>query len=321
MTIAVKLDDVSFTYRSGAGTVQALRSVSFQIPEGAVYGLLGPNGAGKTTLLRCISGLIRPEGGSVLIWEQKPERENLSRIGVLIENPGIYRKLTAEEYLIFFGSLYGVRNIPEKIAELSEYFEVELTSKPLGKLSVGQRQKIQLLRSLLHSPKLILWDEPFSNLDPLSQRRFNRYLNKYVAEFRATAIVATHQLNQAEEICTSFGFISRGKMSYSGTREDVRRKAGHPERLIIALCREIEGGALSRLTREHNLTVENGRDMQNGLSSSLEAGSGEYLVFTGPGLHEKVPDIIAGLTSMGIGIRSVIPEKKNLYHLYRELVK
>ncbi|MFC1586439.1 ABC transporter ATP-binding protein [Fibrobacterota bacterium] len=313
MTPAVDIQEVSFAYKSKAGPVKALSSVNLVLEEETIYGLLGPNGAGKTTLIRCLTGLLVPDSGSVHVSGGIPGRKNLGRVGVLIENPGIYRKLSAAEYLGFFAGLYRIKNASEVISRLAELFQVKLSAKPLGKLSMGQRQKIQLIRSLMHAPKLILWDEPFSNLDPHAQGLFQKHLEAYIHENRATAIIATHQLNQAEHLCTSFGFLNNGAMAYSGGREEINGKASAVMRVKVEFGDEIDRESLTRLARNHELTLETTEENNN--ESIVQAG------FSGPGLGEKIPELIMALAEMKIKIRSVIPEKKDLYDLYEEMVR
>jgi len=314
--------DVSFAYKSKAGPVEALRSVSFQLSEGSIYGFLGPNGAGKTTLIRCATGLILPGKGSVEVSGKIPNRKNLRDIGVLIENPGVYRKLTAEEYLSFFGKLYGIEKAAKRILQLSEALEIDLSSKPLGKLSMGQRQKIQLLRSLLHFPKLILWDEPFGNLDPLSQSRFHEYLREYVIANKAAAIVATHQLNQAEEFCTCFGFLNNGRLIYSGTKDEIYRRTSALARIAIEFMQEIETEKLFPLASRFDVVIEYAKNHNEEVFSGSirKEGRAKRIFLSGSELKEKVPEIITALHGIKIKICSVVPEKKSLYNIYQELV-
>ena len=174
---AILLQDVSFRY-PGAGA-QALSSVNLEIPEGSFFALLGPNGAGKTTLLRLLCGRFAKFDGTVDVAE--PLRSgrgvlDMMRCGVLLENPGIYPKLSIEEYLSYFAGFYGMGEgacLPggssrERAEMLASRLGLANLNSRMGTLSLGNRQKVQVLRALLPNPKLLILDEPVANLDPVS---------------------------------------------------------------------------------------------------------------------------------------------------------
>ncbi|MEO6096026.1 MAG: ABC transporter ATP-binding protein, partial [Fibrobacteria bacterium] len=153
-------------FRAKSGSVEALRGLDLAIPRGSLFVLLGPNGAGKTTLMRCITGLVRPTGGSISVFGSggsqslgsrgsdssgagsDAPRARLGRMGVLIENPGAYARLNTREYLSFFGSFYSIPDLEARIRGLCGELGLELGPKPVAKLSQGNRQKLQLARSL-----------------------------------------------------------------------------------------------------------------------------------------------------------------------------
>ena len=146
-------------------------------------------------------------------------------MGVLIENPGAYGRLNTREYLSFFGSFYGVQDLDARIRRLCGELGLESGAKPVAKLSQGNRQKLQLARSLLHRPALLLWDEPTDHLDPASQRDVLAYLRGYLAESGATALVATHRLEQMETAATHFGFLAQGGLVAAGDRDAILEAA------------------------------------------------------------------------------------------------
>ena len=202
--------------------VKALAGVDLNISAGSLFVLLGPNGAGKTTFMRCITGLIQPTEGSISVFTiEKNRRENLSRLGILIENSGVYGRLNAFEYLSFFGSFFKIENLKARIYTCADELGLTLDQKPVAKLSQGNKQKLHLVRSLIHHPKLLLWDEPTDHLDPISQKQILRYLKRYLQESGATALVATHRLEQMESVASHFGFLAHGKLLKQGTREEI----------------------------------------------------------------------------------------------------
>jgi ABC-2 type transport system ATP-binding protein len=317
---AVSARNLKVTYRSKAGPVEALRGVDLDIPKGSFFALLGPNGAGKTTLMRCITGLVDPTAGTLSVLGD-PGRGSrarlalLSRIGVLIENPGQYGRLDAREYLSFFGSFYAIPDLKDRIRDLCGEFGLDLDGKPIAKLSQGNRQKLQLARSLLHRPELLLWDEPTDHLDPLSQRTVLTYLRGYLAGSGATALVASHRLEQLEAVGTHFGFLAHGSLKAAGDR-----------------ARILEGGAGTALGRAHlgfarPLRAEESAGLAAGLSerfaARLEPAQADETRYdaAGPALRERMPEIIRALVEWDLPLSSAQPSRDSLADIYQRLVE
>lgn len=309
----VKLKNVDFHYRSKKGRTQALRGVDFELSKGRICGLLGPNGAGKTTLIRCASGLMRPESGTVELFGSVPLRKNSGRIGVLAENPGVYRRLRGEEFLRYFGELYGTGNIKERISELAGTFRLDFLQKHMGALSVGQKQKIHLARSLLNNPSLVLWDEPFSNLDPVSQKMFQNYLREYVRANDAAAVIATHQLSQAEESCTDLAFISGGEIIHKRTAEEVQDELKKESNIEISLLPASDTNLLQK--------VLEGFGLKSSILNSGAKNDNISAVLSGAEAEDKIPDVIAALTVKGLKLTGVKTQKKSMYDYYCGLIK
>ncbi|MEO7778938.1 MAG: ABC transporter ATP-binding protein [Fibrobacteria bacterium] len=311
------------TFKSPAGPVEALRGLDLAIPRGALFVLLGPNGAGKTTLMRCITGLVEPTGGSLALFGEGMEkgvsqarRARLARMGVLIENPGQYGRLDAREYLTFFGSFYPILDLKGRIQGLCAELGLELDRKPVAKLSQGNRQKLQLARSLLHRPELLLWDEPTDHLDPVSQRQVLAYLRGYLRESGATALVATHRLEQLEAVGTHFGFLSQGGLKGAGSREEILEGAsGSPASPVSALARARIGFA--RAVRPDELAW-----LAADFAARLDFPPGEgHLVDIGAaGLRERMPELIKALVERNLPVASVEPYRATLAEVYQRLV-
>lgn len=254
----VSARNLSVTLPSRPSPVRALSGVNTEIAKGQLFVLLGPNGAGKTTLMRCITGLILPTEGTISVFADA-SRTKLSRLGVLIENSGVYGKLNAFEYLTFFGGFFEIKNLSQRIKACAEAMGLALDQKPVAKLSQGNRQKLHLVRSVLHCPELLLWDEPTDHLDPVSQQQILGYLKRYLAESGATALVATHRLEQMESVATHFGFLANGKLVQTGSRESILQttgatrirlgfELGDPENIIQTL---------TGLAKIHSFQIEN----------------------------------------------------------------
>ncbi len=216
----------------GIEGAEALRGLDLEVKPGRIYALLGPNGAGKTTLLRCLTGLLRPTSGSLqvldneLLNEFPPEL--FHRVGVLMESPNAYARMTTNEYLNFLAGFYTIDNPAARIEELAAAFELESLSTRIGKLSQGNKRKVQLMRSLLHRPPLVLWDEPTEHLDPRAQRLVLSHLRRYVSAGNA-ALVTSHRLEQMEDIADDYGFLKRGLMVHALSRQDLSKNVESAE--------------------------------------------------------------------------------------------
>ena len=317
----VELYKVNYSYPSSQ--VQTLTDISLPVNQGSVWGLLGPNGAGKTTIIRCITGLLEPNSGEVRLFGKTPDRQMLSRVGVLIENAGIYRKLYPREYLTFFGNLFEVEDLSNRIKQLSEEFELDLDKNTLGKMSLGQKQQVQLMRTLLAKPGLVIWDEPFSNLDPRAQLKVKEIILRYADKWGMTVILATHMLNQAEEICDNVFFIEAGKNLYSGTKNHLYKGDNILKCVSIELRSYSDNLPLEKWRNQFSLKVDftHRPDYLDRRSQLRDTENKEKLFFSGPQLDGKIPEIVDAVIKEGYSIGSVVPEKKDLYHIYSDMME
>lgn len=193
-----------------------------------MYGFLGANGAGKTTTFRMILGLLTPNEGHIT-WNGKPITYATSpHIGYLPEERGLYPKMKVEEQLLFLAELRGMKRSDAKreIGGWLDRFEVpQYLNKKVEELSKGNQQKIQVIAALLHKPKLIILDEPFSGLDPVNVEM----LKKAILDIRndgATIVFSSHRMDHVEELCEQFSIIDQGKQIVSGTLKEVKRSFG-----------------------------------------------------------------------------------------------
>ena len=275
--------------------------------------MLGPNGAGKTTLLRCLTGLLRPTSGSLQLLgieiSQGIPVVLQSRMGVLIESPEAYVKMTAAEYLKFFAGFYAVENIPHRIEELASTFELESLSKRVGKMSQGNRRKVQLMRSLLHRPQLVLWDEPTEHLDPRAQRIALACLRESVS-MGATALITSHRLEQMQEFADDFSFLRQGSIVHSLSRETLESSVDEVE---------IEGvGPLDDSIK----TVLTQRFSSLELLSARNLTTGEWGIrLRSANLATSIPDVVQTLVQGGARILRVEPQGHSLETLYQHHVE
>lgn len=204
----------------------ALSDVSLSVPRGSVYGMLGPNGAGKTTLIRIINHITAPDSGSVLFDGHKLTEADLVNIGYLPEERGLYKKMKVGEQALFFAQLKGLSR-KEAEARLKAWFErFEISSwwnKKVSELSKGMAQKVQFIVTVLHEPKLLIFDEPFSGFDPLNAQLLKDEILR-LRDAGATIIFSTHNMSSVEEICDSFTLINKSQNILSGRVEEVKRQ-------------------------------------------------------------------------------------------------
>ena len=208
-------------------TQKAVDDISFNIEEGGIFGLLGPNGAGKTTLLRMITGIFYPDSGEIIFNGKKfhPENDAIS-IGYMPEERGLYKKMKIGEQAIYLARLKGMSKT-DAIESIKEWFiKLEMQSwwnKKVEDLSKGMSQKLQFVTTVLHRPKLIILDEPFSGLDPVNANLIKEEIYK-LAKNGSTIIFSTHRMEQVEEICDNIVLINQGKKILDGTVERVKQE-------------------------------------------------------------------------------------------------
>lgn len=208
---------------------KALNDVSINIPEGSVYGLLGPNGAGKTTLIRVINRITIPDAGVVYFNGKPITQEDIFKIGYLPEERGLYRKMKLGEQAIFLARLKGLSRA-EAIERLKKWFVVfgleKWWDKKVEDLSKGMAQKVQFIVTILHEPKLLIFDEPFSGFDPINANLLKEQILK-LRDNGSTVIFSTHNMSSVEEICDHITLINKSQNILSGAVDDIRHSHGN----------------------------------------------------------------------------------------------
>ncbi len=218
----LSVENVSKAYSSHL----ALDDVSLSIPEGTVYGLLGPNGAGKTTLIRIINHITAPDSGRVLLDGHQLSEADVPNIGYLPEERGLYKKMKVGEQAVFFARLKGLSRA-DATRELRKWFEkfdiLNWWDKRVEELSKGMAQKVQFIVTVLHRPRLLIFDEPFSGFDPINAELLKREILALRDE-GATIIFSTHNMSSVEEICDNITLINKSRNILSGNVDELRRK-------------------------------------------------------------------------------------------------
>lgn len=206
-------------------TQKAVDDISFSIPEGSIFGLLGPNGAGKTTLLRMITGIFYPDSGQIYFEGKKfVPTEDIPKIGYMPEERGLYKKMKVGEQALYLAQLKGLSR-REAMKSLKEWFiKFEMQgwwNKKVNDLSKGMGQKLQFVTTVLHHPKLLILDEPFSGLDPVNSNLIKDEIFK-LAKAGTTIIFSTHRMEQVEEICDHIVLVNKGKKILDGSVSQVK---------------------------------------------------------------------------------------------------
>jgi ABC-2 type transport system ATP-binding protein len=225
--------------------VTAVDGLSLRVGRGEILALLGPNGAGKTTTTRMLAGILRPNAGGACVagFDILTETENVrAAVGVLTEQHGLYSRMRCGEYLDFFGALYGLPPAErrDRAQNLMRDLRLEVDSDAwLAEFSKGMRQRLALVRALMHSPKVLLLDEPTSALDPESARVVRDLLRSMRAT-GCTILVCTHNLSEAEELADRIAIIRRGRLIAEGTAAELRMRMLGPAVFELRLAEDSE---------------------------------------------------------------------------------
>jgi ABC-2 type transport system ATP-binding protein len=205
---------------------RALDDVSLTVPKGVIYGLLGPNGAGKTSLIRIVNQITAPDSGTVLFNGESLTEKNIYEIGYLPEERGLYKKMKVGEQLLYLARLKGLSKdaAMDKLKEWFIKFEIKTWwDKPIEDLSKGMQQKIQFVATILHQPKLIILDEPFSGFDPINATLIKDEILE-LKEKGSTIIFSTHRMESVEELCDYIALINKSKKVLEGKKLDIKEQ-------------------------------------------------------------------------------------------------
>ena len=214
--------------RKTFGPKVALDNVSLDIPEGKIFGLLGPNGAGKSTLIRIINRITIASAGQILFQGHPITEEDVSHIGYLPEERGLYRKMKVGDQAMYLAQLKGM-SAHDAAVELKKWFVrfdiADWWGKKVEELSKGMAQKVQFITTVVHRPSLMILDEPFSGFDPVNVDLIRKEILRLKDE-GATIILSTHNMESVEELCENIALINKGRLVVTGETDEIRRRYG-----------------------------------------------------------------------------------------------
>lgn len=221
---AILLKNVHKSY----GDVHAVNDLNLEIEEGRIFGILGPNGAGKTTSIRMLLDIIKPDSGVIEIFGKPNSVQLRDSIGYLPEERGLFKKMLVREAILFFAEIKGVsakKALPRAEKLLQQFELYDWKEKKVEELSRGMQQKLQFICTIIHEPRLLILDEPFTGLDPVNTNLLKDVILE-LQEKGATIIFSTHLMEQAEKLCESICLINKGRSVLNGTLAEVKSKFG-----------------------------------------------------------------------------------------------
>jgi ABC-2 type transport system ATP-binding protein len=292
------------------GNLKAVDHLTLEIPRGTVFGFLGPNGSGKTTTIRLLLGLLDADQGSaqVLGFDTKKQPEEVRvRCGALLEHHGLYERLSAAENLDYYGRIWHMSKADreKRIRELLEPMDLyQRRHEPIGKWSRGMKQKLAVVRTLMHRPELIFLDEPTAGLDPVASAALREDLSTLVAQEGVTIFLTTHNLAEVEKLCNQVGVISHGQLLAVGSPDALRSKTSAPRLYVTGQ------GLTSQVTDALK---------SNALVKRVQAQNGKLIL----DLNElsRSHEIVAQLVHAGVQIDEVIKKKADLEEVFLQLVE
>jgi len=303
---AVETIDLTRTF----GNVTAVDRVSFSIPTGIVFGFLGPNGSGKTTTIRLLLGLLEPTSGSarVLGYDTLKQADQIRReCGALLEDPGLYERLNAEDNLEFFGRVWRMpaqdrkARIQEMLTSIGLWDRRKDTVRDWSR---GMRQKLAVARALLHRPRLVFLDEPTAGLDPVASAALRDDLARLVHKQGLTVFLTTHNLAEAEKLCDQIAVINKGRLLAIGAPEELKRRQQHNR--IVVNGRGFTEQVVQMVKSQPNVTGVQVQPGQLVISLAQETSTSAL-----------VPLLVAA----GVEIDEVAREKANLEEVFLSLVE
>lgn len=282
------------------GDYVALNSVSLSIPKGSIYGLLGPNGAGKTSLIRIINQITLPDSGEVLLDGEKLQPHHIQQIGYLPEERGLYKSMKVGEQCLYLAQLKGLSKKEAKV-QLDYWFEkLDIKgwwNKKIEELSKGMAQKIQFVVCVLHQPKLLIFDEPFSGFDPVNANIIKDEILG-LKEKGTTIIFSTHRMESVEELCDHIALIHKSNKLIEGKLEEVKRQFRSNSFEVGILTDNVEG-LMYDLTQKFTVGPANFKSLNQELKLEIQLGTGtpnellQVLTQRGQVTHfvEKIPSV------------------------------
>lgn len=285
-----------------------LNGINFQVKKGEIFGYLGPNGAGKTTTMRIILGLLRPESGRALVFgEELGDNGDLRRrVGVLLENDGLYERLSAYENLNYYAQLYHASDTEEKIKNLLDFVGLsDRQNDRVGEFSKGMKRRLALARSIIHEPDVLFYDEPSAGLDPEAQKMVRDLILHLAREKGRTIFLNSHDLDEVQRVCSKIAIVQKGKIKAYDTVKNLRGKSSKPA-VEIVLADDKEAGKTLDLLKSLDYVSECERD---------------GLRITATMRGEKSSTILGVLMKDGIRVEEAKKVTKSLEEIYMNIVR
>jgi ABC-2 type transport system ATP-binding protein len=285
MSNLLEVNEVSKNF----GDFKALNNVSISVPKGSIFGLLGPNGAGKTTLIRIINQITMPDAGTVRLDGELLNINHIKDIGYLPEERGLYKTMKVGEQALYLAQLKGLSKA-EARERLNYWFERlnigDWWNKKIQELSKGMAQKIQFVVTVLHQPKLLIFDEPFSGFDPINANLIKDEILR-LRENGSTIIFSTHRMESVEELCDDIALIHKSNKILDGKLVDIKRK--YKINTFEVAIRTTDNDTLkSALSQKFDVSLANFRTLDNDLKLNIKLNEGD-----------KPNDLLSYLTSQG----------------------
>lgn len=294
---AIKVDNLVKIYPRG---IVAVDGISFSLNKGEIFGFLGPNGAGKTTTVKLLCGMLEPTVGNcnVLGIDSFRESGKLHQLsGVVTEHAQMYNHLTGLENLMFYGTLFGLSKSEseERAKILLQRLNLDdAGQRRLSGYSTGMRQRLSFARAILHSPEILFLDEPTSGLDPESAQNVNALISE-LSSLGTTVFLCTHQLKYAQELCTSYGLMSKGHLLATGNLKQLRNVVSNGVRVRINATRVPESELYEKISQN------------------------EYIVKLVS--EEQIPGVVRAIVECGGDVYNVSAEQMSLEEIYFSLIE
>jgi ABC-2 type transport system ATP-binding protein len=322
------------------GNRDVLRDVSFEVGHGEIFGFIGPNGAGKTTTIRIMATLLEPMAGRVEIdgidVALDPDRVR-RMVGYMPDHAGVYERITVREFLEFFADAYGVSEptVVDAVIELTDL--QKLDQRLVVELSKGMKQRLQIARILLHDPKVLVLDEPASDLDPRARIELRDLLLE-LKELGKTIFLSSHILTELSDVCTSVGILEKGGLVVAGPIGEIAERLAMRPALTEGAGSELAANGASATTAggvdippsaRKRLKLRVLGDSQRALPLiaggggvlSVEAGAGGQLTVHYSGDARFVAEVVRHLVANGVGVVGVEPERNELERIFLEVTR
>jgi ABC-2 type transport system ATP-binding protein len=337
---AIRVRHLSHRY----GAREVLRDVSFDVAHGEIFGFIGPNGAGKTTTIRVMATLLEPATGRVEIdgYDVSIDPDKVRRaIGYMPDHAGVYERITVREFLEFFADAYQVPDgsVVDVVLELTDLSKLD--GRLVAELSKGMKQRLQVARILLHDPKVLILDEPASDLDPRARIELRDLLLE-LRELGKTIFLSSHILTELSDVCTSVGILERGQLVVAGPiaaiGEELARRA-HGQASVGLVPQPspdpsgepllTPGGAAIPITSRRRLKLRVLGDsrlvvplLAGGVGvHQVDPAAGGLLTVDYTGDERFVADVVRHLVGQGVGVVGVEPERNELERIFLEVTR